>query len=109
MNWIRLLVPQKSSFEATGVRLSTDGPVYAARTVSKPAVQVSKRIFLLEVGVNLYQTDLNGPAPACGGSPVWVVAYVLSPDRVPLAAWSSVRTSAFAKSSFGGGGGSDGF
>src|SRR5262245_45287936 len=83
LNWIRLVVPQRSSFEATGVRLSTDGPVYAARTVSKPAVQVSKRIFLLEVGVNMYQTDLNGPAPACGGSPVWVVAYVLSPDRVP--------------------------
>ena len=106
---MRLLVPQKSSFDATGVRLSTEGPVYAARTVSKPAVQVSKRILRVEAGVNLYQTDLNGPAPACGGSPVWVVAYVLSPDRVPLAAWSSVSTSAFAKSSFPGGSGSEGF
>ena len=66
--------PQKSSFDATGVRSSTDGPVYAARTVSKPALQVSKRIFRLETGVNLYQTDLNGPAPACGGSPVCTVA-----------------------------------
>jgi hypothetical protein len=67
-------VPQKSSFDETGVRLSTEGPVYAARTVSKPTVQVSKRILRLETGVNLYQTDLKGPAPACGGSPVWVVA-----------------------------------
>ena len=83
--------------------------MYAARTVSKPAVQVSKRILRVEAGVNLYQTDLNGPAPACGGSPVCAVAYVLSPGRVPLAAWSSVRTSAFAKSSFAGGGGSDEF
>src|SRR6188472_2681166 len=99
----------ESSFDATSVSALTLLPVYAASVVSYDAVHVSNRIRRVDVGVNVYQTEFSGTeTPAWLGSPVSPVAVVVSPLRVPLALWSSVRTFAFAKLSFAGGGGGGG-
>ena len=91
-----------SSFDATSTRLSTVGPVYTPRSVSKLANVLSARwgTLLSPGAVQLNHTDLPPALPAWAGSPASLVALTVVPSK--NSASSEPRSMASANASLSG-------